>query len=264
MLQAHSSLSSNRASLALVVPGSLGIKLHAKGADDTYHGKLIMKVERLAAQLDVPLGEEWRPGEDDYEDGLKELCGAMMSHYEGLIEEQVFKHKLVYQRKLQETGKNSRYLLKQLTRIKNEIKHLLEVRRTWECERQVTPRKTSLAEIMEGIYPWQDRLQTETLDRQADIAGASSVTVSVAKYHFARRYRTLKSQIRRSKEEKVLLQHDIIRFLNWTEERQEELVQLASQEEVLVNAYGLASYESAVHEGKRHVLLQTIARLGTI
>ena len=264
MLQAHSSLSSNRASLALVVPGSLGIKLHAKGADDTYHGKLIMKVERLAAQLDVPLGKEWRPGEDDYEDGLKELCGAMMSHYEGLIEEQVFKHKLVYQRKLQETGKNSRYLLKQLTRIKNEIKHLLEVRRTWECERQVTPRKTSLAEIMEGIYPWQDRLRTETLDRQADIAGASSVTVSVAKYHFARRYRTLKSQIRRSKEEKVLLQHDIIRFLNWTEERQEELVQLASQEEVLVNAYGPGSYESAVHEGKRHVLLQTIARLGTI
>jgi len=84
LLQAHTSLSSNRASLALVVPGSLGIKLHAKGADDSYHGKLIMKVERLAAQLDVPLGEEWRPGEEDYEDGLKELCGAMMSHYEGL------------------------------------------------------------------------------------------------------------------------------------------------------------------------------------
>jgi len=42
------------------------------------------------------------------------------------------------------------------------------------------------------------------------------------------------------------------------------MVQFASQEAVLLNAYGLESYESAVHEGKRFVLLQTIARLGMI
>lgn len=264
LLQAHTSLSSNRAAFALVIPGSLGIKLHAKGADDAYHGKLILKVERLAAQLDVPLGQEWKPGEQDYEDGLRELCGAMMSHYEGLIEEQVFKHKLIYQRKLQETGKNARYLLKQLTKIKNEVKHLLDIRRTWESEREVISSKLSLPEIMEGKYPWQDRSRTETCVGHAELADGSRATVSVAKYHFARRYRTLKSQIKRSAEENVLLQHDIIRFINWVEERQEEMVQLATHEDVLIDAFGLGSYESAVHKGKRSVLLDAVARLKAI
>lgn len=52
-------------------------------------------------------GEEWHPDSPEFQAGLHDLVGSMVTHYEQLVEDQVFKIKLSLDSRRQESGKNA-------------------------------------------------------------------------------------------------------------------------------------------------------------
>jgi len=212
--RAHSSLADNKAGLALLLPGTMGLKVHAKGADEDYKTKLATRVEDLAQQLNVGLGETWKEGEQDYDEGLCEARTALSRHYQYLIELQVFKYKMVHLKKQDESGKSATKLSTRLRTIRNDIKQLLDVHRTWLAFGQeiVVPAE-SLDDVCAGNFPWRGAAPSRPGAQGEE--GPSEAVV----HHFGRRYRTATAQLERSEEEDNLLQDEILRTFNWVEER---------------------------------------------
>ena len=55
-LRALTSVATGTAAFTLLVPGSAGMSLHAKGTDSVLREKLEAQLEQLAVKLDLPTG----------------------------------------------------------------------------------------------------------------------------------------------------------------------------------------------------------------
>lgn len=63
LLESKASLQSQQASLTLLIRGSMGVQLHAKGSDEAGRAKLTQKKFALAVDLKMELGEmDYRVG----------------------------------------------------------------------------------------------------------------------------------------------------------------------------------------------------------
>ena len=214
LLDAHSCLASNKAAMALVLSGSLGVRAHAKGNDAAYRARVEQKSARLAAKLGVAAGEQWEESSAEYLAGLAELRRSMAATHEQHIEELVFKRKLILHLKMQESGKNANRMAKALARNRAEVDDLLEVRASFlVLGTQDVPAPVDLDKVCGGEFPWVS-------DALGAAPGPSPAPPSdAAKRHFGRRYRTFKAQLDRTEEEEAFLCMEKTRTLNWLEER---------------------------------------------
>jgi len=112
--------------------------------------------------------------------------------------------------------------------------HLLNVLAAWEAIDGVTA-STSAAPVPEavlhavcdGVFPWQGA------------AGAGNGLHS-AQRHFALQYRTLSNDLERTLEQVTVLRTDMVRLLNWLEERIDLIAECAA-----VQTHGINVCEAA-------------------
>jgi len=247
LMHTHAMMSTHKAGLAVVLPGSMGVKVHARGADDTYYTKLVQKSERLAVELGLPLDVEWKKGDPEFEEALKELQDVTTRHYNDQLEALVFKRTLLFKDKLTESGKNAIKLIKALDNNRKSIKDLLSVRQSWLSD--VQSDAPDLDAVCRGEYPWRDG--------GGGVAGEGTVAESPASYHYGRRYRICKAQLDRSLEEKELLGIEAVRTINWIQERRADVKEsikntkdslMAAQESGDYEAIGKHTGRVALHE----------------
>ena len=216
LLDAQSALASNKAAMALVLRGPLGVQAHAKGNDVAYREKVEKKCAALAAKLGIAEGARWEASSPQYLAGLAELRCSMAAVYEHTIEELVFKRKCILKQKMVESGKNANSLAKALQRNRTEIDGLLEVRGSFlVLGTENEPPAVNLDVICRGEvqFPWVDAALG------AATGPGPAAPSDAAKRHFGRRYRMFKAQKDRTVEEEALLGMERVLTLNWLEER---------------------------------------------
>lgn len=214
LLESQASLQSQQAPLTLLIRGSMGVHLHAKGSDAAGRDKLTRQKYTLAAQLNMELGSEWEVESAEYRDGIRELRDYNVNYYQQQIEEQVFKRKMIRASKDEEaTGtKNAIKLKKQMIAIRSRIKELMSVIETWRIygtAAVVVPvEDAGLNAVCNGEFPWR-------VEAAADVGNGGLP----AQRHFGRRYCMFKAQLDRTREEEAFLQVEIERTFKWLEYR---------------------------------------------
>ena len=106
-------VAADTAALSLVLHGSSGINLLRTAASDKSRALLETRLARLAQELDQPLGEHWTKDSQQYIAALPEVKGHAIQHYRSMIEEQVFKRKLLKDNLQQVDSGNNAKKLKQ-------------------------------------------------------------------------------------------------------------------------------------------------------
>lgn len=101
------------AGLSLVLPGSLGNSLHRAAGNSKSRELTETRLARLARDLDLPIGQHWTKDSQQYKDALPEVKTHAVQHYRHLIEEQVFKRKLLQDNLQQVDSGNNAKKLKQ-------------------------------------------------------------------------------------------------------------------------------------------------------
>ena len=115
MLGGQDGLASCKARVMMVVPGNVGMHLNHLGDNDDARTKLVTRRDRLAVRLDMPIGMHWLEDSSEYLAGQAEVLERIIHRNRHLVEEQVFKRKLILQDLEQvESGKNSEKLRKSL------------------------------------------------------------------------------------------------------------------------------------------------------
>lgn len=214
-LRSFNTLAKEKAVFPLLLPGNAGIHVYRKGGEDGTRRKLENSLARLALALKLDLGVEWDESCAEYKEGLQELAAFVVEKYQQSIEGQVFKRKLLLKDLEQsDSGKNSQKLRTSLLATKKNIEELLAVRESW-CAVQEQRSEQSIPEsrvraVCTGDYPW-------------GAEGAASNGTTSAQRHFAQRYRTARCQLKRSEEEYTFLRGEVVRLINWAEERSAEL-----------------------------------------
>jgi hypothetical protein len=218
-LRSHDNLAKEKAVLPLLVPGNVGIHMHQKGTAENERAKLVRARDRLAVQLELPLGEHWTEESLEFKNGFQELASFIIDKYEKLVEEQVFKRRLVsLELEKSESGKNSQKLRKSINAITGNIRNLVNVRASWLSETfggsEFTVSESFIQDVLHGRFPWADNSAS---GRNGSMA---------AQLHYAKRYRFAQSQLNRTKEESDLIKKEVTRMLNWIEEQTDSLESL--------------------------------------
>ena len=263
----------NKAMYPLLMPRNTGLHVHGAATNDVAQAKLRRLRAKYQSQLNVELGTDWAEDSEEYKEALKELSKHFMKEYALLIENQVFKMKVV-EKDLQraESGHNANSIKKRIQSMKTNIRELLGIYYTWEVYISEQPRTSVTDERLKEVYrrnfPW---------DSIAVSAGGVNVgngTASAQK-HFGQRYHTAKNQLQRTEEEVEFLKNEVVRLFNWCEERKQlvnERSQLFESEIVAIeSAHESAAQESAVNgrrlrilKGKRAVHMAEGLRLNCI
>lgn len=213
-LASYEGINAHRAAIPLHMPGNTGIHLHAKTGDDAAKKKLRAAIDKLVPQLPevagVDLGDHWTEDLAEYKAGLQELRALLMEQFEGKIEDQVFKKRLiVYELERVESGKNASKDHRRLERVNTNIKELLGIYYTWEVVGTPTSAKVVNDEVVQNIckgqFPWST---TASLGN-----GAES-----AQRYYGSQYRTAINQLKRTEEESEILKVEVVRFFNRLEE----------------------------------------------
>lgn len=258
----------HKAAYPILLPNNTGIHLHEKGNNEGDRKKLVMLRNQLLKDLKVELGEVWTEDSQEYKDALEELREYVLGRYRALIEDQVFKRKMMLQEAQQvESGKNAAKDGKRLLSNRTNIKNFLQVYHTWKVfgtdrDRENVTEKL-VSDVCRGAFPWRE----EVLGNN----GSES-----AQRHYGLRYRSATNQLKRTEEEQLILKEEIVRLFNRLEElttlvqdriiAQETIAQrcrdeVETDEGEIAEAISARRLKLRLARGKAHLLGRELARL---
>ena len=218
-LSSFTSLDENKAMYPQLMPRNTGLHVHGAATNGATQVKLKRLRGKYQSELNLPPGTDWAEDTEDYKGALKELSKHFMQEYALLIENQVFKMKVV-EKELQrvESGHNASSIKKRMQAMKTNIRELLSVYYTWKAYVTEQPRTNVTEERLREVYgrtfPWDSRAVS------AGDANSGNGSAS-AQQHFAQRYHTAKNQLQRTEEEVEFLKNEVVRLFNWCEERKQ-------------------------------------------
>ena len=214
-LDSLDNLNSQRAAMDVLLPDNIGANVERRSGSDVRERlvKALDSVEvKLAQAGEMFLFQDWSAELQEYVDAQVEVKGHMVQHYQGLIEDQVFKDSQLKQEMARlESGKNGHQLRKRMAGIKANVKGLMGKWKRWQVfPDDAEPAPITDAELKATLrqdFPW------------GAAALAANGTAS-ARRHFGMRYRTAVNQLARTVEEATLLKVETVRVFNWLEERE--------------------------------------------
>lgn len=290
-LEAHEAILANKATLAVLLPGNTGIHVHERAGPDEIEA-LKSKLRGLAYVLGILPGQALAPESVEYQEGLRELKAHTLLKFQIKAEAEAFKRRQLETRATMEESKNLDSVRKSLAANRNNIKKLLSVIFTWEAVgtaaegRQGQPSEVVVEAACKGQFSWSIGAAPDlvaagdvgtsavpTNDAQG-MPAAAIVPTPAAMRHFGVRYRLLKNQEKRTIEERAILRIEVLRTLNWMEERtiflNQRLVNAAAVSDIVpmvrhahtsASTQGIQATAQAISDGRCALLNREIAWL---